>query len=151
MQIDNVIYFGAYASMGVDNSLQLDYFRDNFKVLWFKWPRMIWSLIWLVLMQQLPMHFKGYSFLNFFLVWWIHNYTSEFFLPICLLFVVFLFEHIEINFIFSLTFVVPRHIYGVSRNWNSKCFTFPWLNSFFGPVNLSVFFHLTTNTVFLGF
>ena len=32
MQTDNVIYSGAYASMGVDNSLQLDCFRDNFKV-----------------------------------------------------------------------------------------------------------------------
>ncbi|XP_050218592.1 uncharacterized protein LOC126669221 [Mercurialis annua] len=29
---DNIIYSGAYASMGVDNSLQLDNFRDNFRV-----------------------------------------------------------------------------------------------------------------------
>lgn len=32
MQTDNVIYGGAYASVGVDNSVQLDYFRRKFQV-----------------------------------------------------------------------------------------------------------------------
>lgn len=32
LQTDNILYSGAYASIGVDNSLQLDNFRDNFKV-----------------------------------------------------------------------------------------------------------------------
>ncbi|KAF5728477.1 RNA polymerase I subunit 43 isoform 1 [Tripterygium wilfordii] len=29
---ENIMYSGAYASMGVDNSLRLDHFRDNFRV-----------------------------------------------------------------------------------------------------------------------
>lgn len=32
MKTENIIYSGAYAAMGVDNSLRLDEFRKNFKV-----------------------------------------------------------------------------------------------------------------------
>lgn len=32
VQTDNIIYSGAYASMGIDNSVHLGSFRDNFKV-----------------------------------------------------------------------------------------------------------------------
>lgn len=32
VQTDNIQYSGAYASMGIDNSLRLDRFRDNFRI-----------------------------------------------------------------------------------------------------------------------
>lgn len=32
MKTENIVYSGAYAAMGVDNSLRLDEFRNNFKV-----------------------------------------------------------------------------------------------------------------------